>query len=40
MFGIVTDMLIFAIPIPMVLGLQLSRRKKAGLFLLFTFGSV
>lgn len=38
-FGIITDVLIFAIPIPMVLGLHLSTRKKAGLLVLFGIGS-
>ncbi|OAL38534.1 hypothetical protein AYO20_02184 [Fonsecaea nubica] len=39
-FGIVTDVMIFLIPIPMVVGLHLSRAKKAGLFFLFGLGSV
>ncbi|KIW80156.1 hypothetical protein Z517_06771 [Fonsecaea pedrosoi CBS 271.37] len=39
-FGIVTDVMVFLIPIPMVIGLHLSRAKKAGLFFLFGLGSV
>lgn len=38
-FGIITDVLIFLIPIPMVMTLRLSRRKKIGLMMLFTIGS-
>lgn len=37
--GVVTDLLVIMIPIPMVLQLHLSRAKKAGLLLLFTIGS-
>lgn len=38
-FGIITDILIFMIPIPMVITLQLSLRKKLGLVFMFTIGS-
>ncbi|RFU32873.1 hypothetical protein B7463_g3473, partial [Scytalidium lignicola] len=38
-FGIVTDVLIMCIPIPMVIRLQMSRFKKAGLLFLFIIGS-
>ncbi|TLS25295.1 hypothetical protein PpBr36_06835 [Pyricularia pennisetigena] len=37
--GCITDVVIFCIPLPMVLKLQLSWRKKAGLFCLFFIGS-
>ena len=39
-FGIITDVMVFVIPIPMVVGLQMSRRKKAGLIFIFAIGSV
>ncbi|KAH8807861.1 hypothetical protein F5884DRAFT_881393 [Xylogone sp. PMI_703] len=38
-FGIISDVLIICIPIPMVVRLQMSRAKKAGLLFLFTIGS-
>lgn len=37
--GVSTDVLILAIPIPMVIGLHTSRMKKAGLIFMFTIGS-
>ncbi|KAM5344600.1 hypothetical protein ACJ41O_013135 [Fusarium nematophilum] len=37
--GVATDVLIIAIPIPMVIGLQLSAKKKAALLCLFAIGS-
>lgn len=37
--GVITDILIILIPIPMVLGLHMSTRKKAGLLVLFSIGS-
>lgn len=37
--GVVTDVLIILIPIPMVFRLHLSRSKKVGLLALFTVGS-
>jgi hypothetical protein len=37
--GVITDVLIIIIPIPMVLSLHVSRAKKAGLFAMFTIGS-
>lgn len=37
--GVVTDVLIILIPIPMVINLHMSRAKKAGLLLMFTIGS-
>lgn len=37
--GVITDVLIILIPIPMVLGLHVSRAKKTGLFAMFTIGS-
>jgi hypothetical protein len=39
-FGVVVDCLIIAIPIPMVLRLQMSRSKKVGLVLMFILGSM
>ncbi|KAF2120045.1 hypothetical protein BDV96DRAFT_539743 [Lophiotrema nucula] len=39
-FGVIVDCLIISIPIPMVLRLQMSRSKKAGLILMFVLGSV
>ncbi|EXJ89943.1 hypothetical protein A1O3_03010 [Capronia epimyces CBS 606.96] len=38
-FGIITDIMIIGIPIPMVVGLHISRKKKAGLLFMFTIGS-
>jgi hypothetical protein len=38
-FGIITDVLIFLIPIPMVVTLRLSRRKKICLLVMFAIGS-
>jgi hypothetical protein len=38
-FGIITDVLIFLVPTPMIISLHLSRSKKAGLFVLFAIGS-
>jgi hypothetical protein len=37
--GVVTDVLIILIPIPMVFKLRISRARKAGLFFMFTIGS-
>ncbi|KAH6884932.1 hypothetical protein B0T10DRAFT_577330 [Thelonectria olida] len=37
--GVATDVIILAIPIPMVVGLQLSVKKKIALLLLFAIGS-
>lgn len=37
--GVATDVIILAIPIPMVVGLQLSMKKKVALLLLFAIGS-
>ncbi|KAK7415332.1 hypothetical protein QQX98_005976 [Neonectria punicea] len=37
--GVATDIMIIAIPIPMVIGLQLSLKKKAALLCLFAIGS-
>ncbi|KAH6953797.1 hypothetical protein BKA56DRAFT_638278 [Ilyonectria sp. MPI-CAGE-AT-0026] len=37
--GVATDIIMIAIPIPMVLGLQLSAKKKAALLCLFGIGS-
>ncbi|KAL8376546.1 hypothetical protein RB595_007578 [Gaeumannomyces hyphopodioides] len=37
--GVITDVMIIAIPIPMVLSLHISRNKKLGLLLLFAIGS-
>lgn len=37
--GVATDVIMIAIPIPMVLGLQLSAKKKAALLCLFGIGS-
>ncbi|KAI9687152.1 MAG: hypothetical protein M1822_002563 [Bathelium mastoideum] len=39
-FGVIVDCLIISIPIPMVLHLQMSRNKKAGLILMFVLGSI
>ncbi|OBR08504.1 Integral membrane protein [Colletotrichum higginsianum IMI 349063] len=39
-FGVITDMMIICLPIPMVLNLQVSTRKKIGLLSLFGIGSV
>jgi hypothetical protein len=39
-FAIITDIFIILIPIPMVITLHLSLRKKLGLIGLFTIGSV
>lgn len=39
-FGVIVDCLIISIPIPMVMHLQLSRSKKAGLILMFVLGSM
>jgi hypothetical protein len=39
-FGVIVDCLIISIPIPMVLSLQMSRSKKAGLIALFVLGSM
>ncbi|KAF2679191.1 hypothetical protein K458DRAFT_280879, partial [Lentithecium fluviatile CBS 122367] len=39
-FGVVVDCLIIAIPIPMVMRLQMSRSKKIGLILMFVLGSI
>ncbi|PHH50510.1 hypothetical protein CFIMG_005955RAa [Ceratocystis fimbriata CBS 114723] len=38
--GMATDVLIFAIPIPMVMRLQMSRRHRIGLVFLFFVGSI
>lgn len=38
--GVIVDVLIIAIPIPMVFKLQLSNSKKAGLMFVFSIGSV
>ena len=38
-FGVITDVLIFAIPIPMVFKLRISTRKKIGLIAIFFVGS-
>lgn len=37
--GCITDIIIISIPIPMLLSLQMSWRKKVGLFFLFAIGS-
>lgn len=37
--GVATDVLIFAIPIPMVIGLRMSNSKKIGLIAMFAVGS-
>lgn len=37
--GVVTDVLIILIPIPMIIKLHMSRAKKVGLLLMFTVGS-
>ncbi|KAL8342253.1 hypothetical protein RB601_005063 [Gaeumannomyces tritici] len=37
--GVITDVMIIAIPIPMALGLHISRNKKIGLLALFAIGS-
>lgn len=37
--GVVTDVLIILIPIPMVIKLHMSRAKKVGLLVMFTIGS-
>ncbi|KAI8193464.1 hypothetical protein KHU50_012521 [Colletotrichum sp. SAR 10_65] len=39
-FGVITDVMIICIPIPMVLSLHISTRKKVGLLALFGIGSV
>lgn len=36
--GVATDLLILMVPIPMVVGLQMSRMRKAGLMLMFAVG--
>ena len=38
-FGVITDVLIFLIPIRMLIKLKLSRRKKLGLLFMFAIGS-
>lgn len=38
--NIVTDVLIFLLPIPMVLGLQMGSRQKVGALIIFGIGSV
>ncbi|KAG7142292.1 hypothetical protein HYQ45_001364 [Verticillium longisporum] len=37
--GVVTDVIIIGIPVPMVLRLHMSKAKKAGLLLMFIIGS-
>lgn len=37
-FGVITDVLIISLPVPTVLGLQMSRSKKVGILLMFTLG--
>ncbi|KAJ0286761.1 hypothetical protein CBS470a_005712 [Colletotrichum nupharicola] len=39
-FGVITDVMIICIPVPMVLSLHISTRKKVGLLALFGIGSV
>ncbi|KAJ0160230.1 hypothetical protein CTA2_8342 [Colletotrichum tanaceti] len=39
-FGVITDVMIICLPIPMVVKLQVSTRKKIGLLSLFAIGSV
>lgn len=36
--GVITDVLIISLPIPTILGLQMSRSKKIGVLLMFTLG--
>ncbi|ORY68845.1 uncharacterized protein BCR38DRAFT_424486 [Pseudomassariella vexata] len=38
--GILTDVILLVLPIPMVLGLQMPNLQKAGLLLMFTIGSL
>jgi len=38
--GVIVDLLIISIPVPMVVRLQMSRSKKAGLILMFVLGSM
>lgn len=38
--NIVTDIMIFALPIPLLKKLQLPRRQKMGLMFVFTFGAL
>lgn len=38
--GVVTDLVLLAMPIPIVLGLQLRTLQKAGLIVLFAIGSM
>ena len=38
--NIITDLMVIILPIPMVLGLQMSRARKIMLILLFSVGSV
>lgn len=38
-FGIITDVMVFVIPVPMIVGLQMSVQKKAGVIFIFAVGS-
>ncbi len=38
--NIITDIMVIALPIPMVLGLQMSRSRKVMLVMLFSVGSM
>lgn len=39
-FGCATDMLLLLLPVPTIIGLQMSTRQKIGLIGLFTIGSI
>jgi hypothetical protein len=39
-FNITTDIVIFILPLPTVLGLQVNRRKRGALLLIFSVGGI